>query len=474
MSDDLDLRAIHRRHEPDPRFVEALGDRLEAILANPASADVSTDGASARTIELEPADSQRPPARHHSRRVFGAAIVLAAASVAVFAVVVTRDGNQRDDTYVSQGGPQPNGWVAFTAEDRGNDHDVYLVREGEPPRRVAGSDADVSAQVCPAFSPDGGRLVFGQATGSSRSGYEDDAELVIIEVGTDGSTSGTTTIPVEDLSAPPCPMWSPDGRWLAFGAGSEVWLVDTVAEELRRLAGYGATDLEWLPGTDELAIADNGIHVYSVTTGEVRSLGIEGAAEITGSPDGTTVAFTRGSRVGSGEAEHDETSLWLVDADGTNERQVAAAYRVNHGVGPVWSPDGRYIVYQRIIGCCESHEVVLVTAIADRADTPIGTETVISPPTTPGTDGPVSHYPWSVTWSPDGSMLLYIAWNDACRGDNNASAECGGRLEGGGVLAVPVDTTKAPFVLADASWLIGVNEGQPWLPMQTWGRQPPD
>ena len=169
---------------------------------------------------------------------------------------------------------------------------------------------------------------------SWRSGqmfYEDDAELVILEVGADGSTSGTTTIPVEDPGAPPCPLWSPDGRWLAFGAGSdpaqfewattEVWLVDTVSEELRRLDGYAATDLEWLPGSDELAIADNGIHVYSVSTGEVRSLGIEGAEELDWSPDGTTVAFTR----------EDETNgyskrVWLVDADGTNKRPLTGGY----------------------------------------------------------------------------------------------------------------------------------------------------
>jgi Tol biopolymer transport system component len=473
MSDDLDLRAIHRRHEPDPRFVAALGARLEAIMASSASADVSIDEGSAPTVELELGDSQRPPAQHHRRRVFGAAAVLAAASVAVVALVVSRDRASRDDVNVSQGvlPPNgPNGWVAFTQRDSSDDRDVYLVREGESPRRVAGSDTDTSAQVCPAFSPDGRRLVFGEATGSSRSGYEDDAKLVIIEVGADGSTSGTATIPVQDLSAPPCPMWSPDGRWLAFGAGSEVWLVDAVTEELRRLAGHAATDLEWLPGTDELAIADNGIHVYSVTTGEVRSLGIEGAGQLAWSPDGTTVAFTRVSRVGSGEEEHDSTSLWLVDADGTNERQLAAAYSALHGVGPVWSPDGRYIAYQRRIGCCESHEVVLVTADDNQRGTPLGTDVVISPPTTPGTDGPVFWYPWSVTWSPDGSMLLYTAWNDACA--DEASAQCGGRLEGGGVLAVPVDTTKAPFVLADASWLIGVKEGQPWLPMQSWGREP--
>ena len=134
-------------------------------------------------------------------------------------MVVSLDPASHDDVTVSQGGPQPNGWVAFTDVDSGDDRDVYLVREGESPRRVAGSDTDTSAQLCPAFSPDGGRLVFWQATGSPRSGCLEDAELVIFEVGADGSTSGTTTIPVEDLSELPCPIWSPDGRWLAFGAG---------------------------------------------------------------------------------------------------------------------------------------------------------------------------------------------------------------------------------------------------------------
>lgn len=414
----------------------------------------------------------------HRRPVRGVRpLVVALAGVAVLALLAGAVALLRIDHHdaapiTTRPELPSNGWVAFTQQDRSGDSDVYLVREGESPRRVAGSATDTSAQICPAFSPDGRRLVFTQVTGSSRRGYDDYAELVVIEVGADGSTSDMTTITFEGLSAPPCPLWSPDGRWLAFAganaAGSAVWLVDTDTEELRHLSGYAATDLEWLPGTDELAIAANGIDVYSVTTSAVRSLGIEGVTELTWSPDGTTIAFTRVSRVGSGQAEHDSTSLWLVDADGTNERTLDAAYREYHGIGPVWSPDGRYLAYQRVIGCCESHEVRLVSI--DDDGSPVGTEVVISPPTTPGTDGPLTWYPWAVTWSPDGSTLLYNAWNDACY--DRAAADCGGRIEGGGLLAVPIDATQAPFVLADASGLIGVEEGQPWLPMQTWGRQP--
>ena len=502
MPDPLDVLFEHGgTTEPDPAFRVALMERVRAALTSPdvpRSApskphpqdlgDVSTDGRRGVGIELEPADSQRPRERRRGRRVFRAALGVAAAGATIFAVVVARDRTSRPDVSSAPGELPPNGWVAFTERDSEDDLDVYLVREGESPRRVGGSDTDTSSQACPAFAPDGGRLVFGQVTGSSRSGYDDDAELVIIEVGADGSTAGTTTIRVEDLGAPPCPIWSPDGRWLAFGAGSEVWLVDTVTEELRRLAGYAATDLEWLPGTDDLAIADNGIHVYSVTTSDFRSLDLEGAAQLAWSPDGTTVAFTQLDPSTSGDARY-EAHLWLADADGTNQRQIAT-YNVTHGIGPVWSPDGRYIAYQRAIEgrCCELHEVVLIPADDNDRRAQGRTDVVVSPPTTPGSDRPVEWYPYSVTWSPDGSTLLYAAWNDACAAivpdvegtvadeglDNYVSAECGGRPEGSGVLAVPVDTTKAPFVLADASSAIGVKDGQPWLPMQTWGRRPLD
>ena len=481
---------------PDPSQAEDLRQRLHARMArvsgdvhgrsgldlDPARLDLDERVAPITISASEttsPGTSDEPPLGPHDQRgtrpwllAVAAAIVLIVGAAALF-LQHARNGEKESDPIDRPVIPTrlpANGWVAFTQLDRSDDRDVYLVREGEMPRRVAGSDTDTSAQVCPAFSPDGGRLVFTEVTGLSPSGDVVDAELVIIEVGADGSTSRTTTVPVEGLSAPPCTLWSPDGRWLAFGDGSAVWLVDAVTGDVRHLAGYAATDLEWLPGTDELAITANGIEVYSVTTGEVRSLGIEGAAELAWSPDGTAVAFTRVSRVGSGQTEHDSTSLWLVDADGTNERLLTAAYRVMHGVGPVWSPDGRYIAYQRVIGCCESHEVVLVTADDNDRGNPVGTEVVISPPTTPGTDGPLTWYPGGVTWSPDGSTLLYNAWNDACY--DQSSADCGGRLEGGGLLAVPVDTTQAPFVLADTSWMIGANEGQPWLPMQTWGRQP--
>lgn len=187
------------------------------------------------------------------------------------------------------------------------------------------------------------------------------------------------------------------------------------------------------------------VTVYSVSTDQLRQLGSVRAAHLTWSPDGSTLAYQGG--------ENDPDELWLVDADGANERLLTHVGKAIHGIGPVWSPTGDRIAYQRVVcdTCGERHEVVLVS-IAD------GNETVIEPPETDGPNGPVWWYAYSVTWSPDGTTLLYTAWSQG-----------GTELEG--VIAVPADTPTNVTVLTDA---IGAGSyySHRWVPIQMWGRQP--
>ncbi len=362
-------------------------------------------------------------------------------------------------------GPAVNGWVALETGIDG-DGDISLVRPGLEARRLEVAGSDTADDACPAWSPDGTQLSFGRLTGSSETAIGA-AELVIVPVDPDGVASAPTVIGLDGWNVldgfdpHPCAIWAPDNRWVAFAGGGEVWVVDTSGGEIRRLPDLRPSDLEWRPGTDELAIAgDMGrnreadtaytpVAVYAVSTNELRSLGAVEAAHLTWSPDGSTLAYTRGE---NGPAE-----LRLVDADGADDRLlVADTGAANHGIGPIWSPAGDRIAYQRICcGSAEGHEVVLV----DVAD---GSETVIEPPETDGPDGPIRWYPYFVTWSPDGRTLLYAAWPRSEGGPASPERCC--------LVVVPADEPSESTV-RDSNMTSGIYSHQ-WAATQMWGRQP--
>ena len=79
------------------------------------------------------------------------------------------------------------------------------------------------------------------------------------------------------------------------------------------------------------------IYIYDLASKQLRELsnGYDPAL----SPDGNTVAFIRYGG---------EQGLYLIDADGTNERRIYGGSRDLRA--PSWSPDGKYIVFSRVNG----------------------------------------------------------------------------------------------------------------------------
>ena len=87
MSDDLDLRGIDQRHEPDPQFRAALHSRLAAIVTGTDPGSV-TEALDLAMIDLERASEKRQPNRN-GRRI--ARVVLAVAAVVAIFVVATHE-----------------------------------------------------------------------------------------------------------------------------------------------------------------------------------------------------------------------------------------------------------------------------------------------------------------------------------------------------------------------------------------------
>jgi hypothetical protein len=502
MSADLDLRAVHRTHVPDPEFVASLERQLDAVLAGE---ETATDPRGTIT------GLDRPRRRPVVWGLLGAAAAILLVAALAIVKQVRDDSSPAIDTGPTvavtppsvpvtptstlpvssttavEGAPRVgpvNGWAAFAGMDATGSVPggrIYLVREGESPR-LAFSDA--TSKRCPALSPDGRRLMFGRVAGSEPSLH--DHELVVVTVGDDGSTGPVTTIPVHAAfdgegsgsHAAPCPLWAPDGRSAAFGGAGAVWIVDTTSGELREVdrepddVAYG-DGLAWRPDSDELAIAGSeseSIDVHSVSKGEIRSIATGPIANFAWSPDGATIAFTQPMDDGR------TSGIQLVDADGSNIRALTTStHYADSGLGPVWSPDGDWIAYPRVCGGEDADvtfrsnppdfdlelgftrfctEIALVTAREDDPGVPLGSEVVVQP-STESADGQTRWFPWHVIWAPDGTQLLSPAECD-CDDDDPVA-----------VIAIPVDPEQSSTVVAAE---IGASAHE--LTTQQWGPAP--
>ena len=135
MSSELDLRGLHRVHDPEPAFVERLRLRLEAAATGEIDVGWDVDAVEAA---LDPSVDAARSLRHRFAVPVAAAFIVAAA---VGGVLWARSDDADRTVHVGDPavstttaaalGPAENGWIALDS-----DGDIYLVRPGEGPRRL--------------------------------------------------------------------------------------------------------------------------------------------------------------------------------------------------------------------------------------------------------------------------------------------------------------------------------------------------
>jgi TolB protein len=204
------------------------------------------------------------------------------------------------------------------------------------------------------LSPDGAWVVYRDST----RGINTNDEVVVAR--TDGSER-------RDLSNDPSndwgPTWSPDGAMIAYNSDRDGtplagYVVDADGSNLRRLDIQGWFEYpSFSPDGSKLAFMGHHGSDYDIFVADVQTGAVEQLTDAPGSdgwpawsPDGSMIAFSS-ERDDCGFAARDvdcwrdgpddqHADIWLMDADGGNQRRLTP--EVSQFVA--WSPDGSYLV----------------------------------------------------------------------------------------------------------------------------------
>jgi DNA-binding winged-HTH domains len=202
----------------------------------------------------------------------------------------------------------------------------------------------------PAFSPDGEKIAF---IWDGENPVKGDVYMQLVG----GERPLRLTHTISGVTC--CADWSPDGRQIAFARcddnGGKIFVVPALGGSERKLTDVMCTFAQngfpkWIDGGRSLLIMDRcvpdgprGIVVFSLETGERRCLTAPPLYSEQGdfapalSPDGRTVAFLSSSSVAVPE-------IFTIALSGGTPRQLTHD-GVRFCAGPMWSSDGRYLIF---------------------------------------------------------------------------------------------------------------------------------
>ena len=200
----------------------------------------------------------------------------------------------------------------------------------------------------PVWSPDGRKIAFA----SNRDGMN---EIYVMDA--DGSNAKRLT---NNLTEDVNPMWSPDGQKILFDTerdgNTEIYVMDAEGGNQTRLTRNNAFDgtATWSPDGNLIAFASNrdtgppynpynlDIYVMNADGSNIRRIVDDPEYDVSPqwSPDGRKIVFVTG--------RNGNFDVYEMNADGTDQRNLTADNDKGDG-SPVWSHDGNNIAFSRRI-----------------------------------------------------------------------------------------------------------------------------
>jgi Tol biopolymer transport system component/DNA-binding winged helix-turn-helix (wHTH) protein len=245
----------------------------------------------------------------------------------------------------------------------------------------------------PVWSPDGRKIAFSSNRDGKKKIYVMDA---------DGSNVQRIT---NNLAEDVNPCWSPDGSKILFDSerdgNREIYVMDADGNNQVRLTRNNAVDstAAWSPDGSLIAFASNrdtgppynpynlDIYVMNADGSNVRRIVDDPEYDVSPqwSPDGRKILFISGR---SGNFD-----VFEMNADGTGQKNLTADYDKADGA-PVWSLDGNNIAFSRRV---DGKSQIF---IMDADGTNLKRVT---------NNSANNEAPW---WSPDGSKLVFLTDRD--------------------------------------------------------------
>ncbi len=165
------------------------------------------------------------------------------------------------------------------------------------------------------------------------------------------SIDGTTDVKIISNKEDAMPVWSPDGKKIAFSSHRtgdwNIFIMDSDGSNQRQLTYGGGVDPAWSPDGTKIAFVTNnsegGASVFTIKTDGTGLFQITaGKISVSSpcwSPDGTKIAFV--SNING------EFNIWVINSDGSGLRQIT---NYPNGAGcPCWTPDGNWIIFNTTV-----------------------------------------------------------------------------------------------------------------------------